>query len=101
MRRLRTRNKTKGLNPGAMLENPKQKEGIESKCDAKEPVSKGQDLIWAQCTRTRIKIKGSNLGAIPENLKEREGIESERDEENPKYKEGIESRCNAIELKSE
>ena len=27
----------KGLNPGAILENPKQKKGFESKCDAEEP----------------------------------------------------------------
>ena len=62
-----------------MSENPEQKKGIESRCDAREPKSKGWDLILAQCQRTRFKTKGSNLGAIQENSKQREGIESERD----------------------
>ena len=69
-----------------MSENPEQKEGIKSGCDARESVSKGRDLIWAQFQRTRIKIKGSNLAAISENLKEREGIESERDVEESEIK---------------
>ena len=42
---LRTRNKMKGLNPGAMSENSEQEEGIESGRDAREPESKGRDLI--------------------------------------------------------
>ena len=42
----------KGSNLGTMPENPKQKEGIESRCDAGEPEKKR---------------KGSNLGAMSEN----------------------------------
>ena len=40
VRCLRTRNKTKGSNPGAMSENPKQNEGIKSWRDAREPKTK-------------------------------------------------------------
>ena len=79
MRCLRTRNKTKQLSPGVMSENPEHKEQIESRCNAREPKSKGRVLIWAQCQRTRLKTKGSNLRAIQENPKQSEGIESERD----------------------
>ena len=78
----RTRNITKGSNPGempenlkqnegsnrgAMSENLKQKEKIESGRNTGEPETKGRDQIWAQCQRTQIKIKGSNLGEISEN----------------------------------
>ena len=53
----RTRNKRKGSNPGAMMENSKQKEGIKSERDAGEP---------------KTKTKGSNLGTM---LKQNEEIE--------------------------
>ena len=61
-----------------MLENLKQKEGIDQ--------------------RTRIKTKGSNLGAMLENPKQNEGIESRRDAGEPEIKKkGIESRRDARE----
>ena len=112
----------KGMNPGMMLENPKQNEGIECGRDAGEHETKRRVRIWEICLRTQnkreglntdvipenlkckriqIKIKGSNLGTIPENPKEREGIESGRDTEEPEKKEErIESSCNARELES-
>ena len=49
----------KGLNLGAMLENPNQNKGIESGCDVGEP---------------EIKRKGSNLGAMLENPNQRDKI---------------------------
>ena len=73
------RNITKGSNPGTMPENPKEKEGIESGHDVKEPETKGKDRIRAQYRRTINKRKGSNLGAMLENLNQNKGIESRRD----------------------
>ena len=57
----RTQNKRKRSNLGMMLENLEQKEGIESRCNGREPEKKR---------------KGSNLGAMPENPNQNEGIES-------------------------
>ena len=45
---LRTRNKTKGSNPGAIPENLKQIEGIESECDAGEFETNQRDRIRAR-----------------------------------------------------
>ena len=59
-----------------MPKNPKQKEGIESGRDVKDPGTKGRDRIWARSQRTRIKTNGSNLGAMSENPKKNQGIES-------------------------
>ena len=70
-----------------MLENPKQKEWIESGRDAGEPKKKeGRDLIWARCSRTRNKMKGANPGAMPKNLNQNKGIESGRDVREPETK---------------
>ena len=47
MRCWRTCNKRKVLNPDAILENPKQKEGIESRHDAREPeIKKEGNESW-------------------------------------------------------
>ena len=48
----RTRNKREGSNPDSIPENPKQKEGIESGCNARELESKQRDRIWARYRRT-------------------------------------------------
>ena len=48
----------KGSNPGVMLENPKQNEGIESGRDAEEP---------------ETKQKCPNLGTMSENPKQKKG----------------------------
>ena len=55
----------KGSNPGAIQENPKQKEGIESERDAREPGKKRR--------------KGSNLGTMLENPNKNQRIKSRRD----------------------
>ena len=89
----------KGSNPGAMSENPKQKEGIKSGHNAGEPETKGMDRILARCQRTQIKTNKSNLGAmleipkkktkesnpatLPQNLKQKEMIKSGRDAGEP------------------
>ena len=39
--------KIKGSNLGAMPENPKKNDGIESERNAGEPETKGRDQIWA------------------------------------------------------
>ena len=70
--------KRKGSNLCAMLANPEQKEGIESRRDARKPESKQRDQIWAQFSSTRNKMKGSNLSAMLENPKRKEGSESPR-----------------------
>ena len=41
--------KTKGSNPGVMLEKSKQNEGIEFWCDVEEPETKRRDQIQARC----------------------------------------------------
>ena len=64
----------KGSNPGAMLENLKQNEGIESRRDAREPKSKQRGRIWARCLRTQNKRKGLNPGAMSENPKQKKGL---------------------------
>ena len=69
----------KGSNPSLMPENQKQKEGIESGRDAKEPETKRREQIQEGCLRTRNKTNGSNPGAMPENPKQNEGIVSGRD----------------------
>ena len=106
MRCRRTRNKTKGSNPDAMPENPKQNEGIESMRDAgepktkegikfghdaREPETKGRDRIWVRCWRNQNKTKGSNPGTMPKNRNKTKGSNSGVMPENPKQKEGIES----------
>ena len=63
--------KTKGLNLGAMHENPKKKR---------------RDRIQARCRRTRNKHMGSNLCAMPENPKRKEGIESKSNAKEPETK---------------
>ena len=75
----------KGSNPGTMLENPKKKEGIESRHDTREPETKRRDRIPTQCRRTQNK-KGSNPGTMPENPKQKKGIEFEHDAEEPETK---------------
>ena len=40
---LRTKNKTKGSNPGAMSKNSKQNEGTKSGCDGGKPETKQRD----------------------------------------------------------
>ena len=90
-----------------MLENLKQKEGIEYGHDVGEPEIKRRDRIRARCQRTQNKKKGSNPGTMPENPKEKKGSNpgtmSENSNqnkgsnsgampENPKKNEGIESR---------
>ena len=62
-----------------MLENPKQKEWIESGHDAGEPEIKRRDRIWARCWRTQNKKKGLNPGRMSVNPKQKEGIESGHD----------------------
>ena len=71
---------------GAMTENPKQNEGIESGRNPREPESKQRDRIWARCPRTQNKTNGSNPGAMQENPKQNEGIESGRDVGEPESK---------------
>ena len=103
--------KMKGSNLGAMLEKPKQKEGIDSERDGGEHEIKGRDRIRTRYRRTRNRRTGSNLGAMPKKSNKNKGIESGRDTkgkgpnqctmpENPKQKEGNKSRCNERELKS-
>ena len=72
--------KTKGSNPSAMPENSKQKVGIESRRNAREPEKK--------------KTKGSNPGAMSENPKMKKGIESRQQNE------GNESGRDASELET-
>ena len=68
---------------GVMPKNLKQKEGIKSRCDAREH---------------EIKRKGSNLGAMLENPNQNKGIESGCDAGEPEIKkEVIKSRSNARE----
>ena len=76
----------KGSNPGAMLENLKQNEGIESGRDAGELETKRRDRIQARCRRTRNKTKGSNPSAMSENLKQNEEIEFGHDAGEPEIK---------------
>ena len=45
----------KRSNPGAMSENPKQKEENESRHDAGEPETKRRGQILVQCLRTETK----------------------------------------------
>ena len=67
----------KGIESGHGAGEPKiKKEGIESRCDARESESKQRDSIWARYPRTRNKTKGSNTGAMLENLKQKKGIKS-------------------------
>ena len=73
-------------NPGTMPENPKQKEGIESGRNSREPERKGRDRILVRCPKTRNKMKGSNQGAMSENLKQKEGIESGHNAREPETK---------------
>ena len=83
MRCWRTCNKRKVSNLDAILENSKQKEGIESRRDAREP---------------EIKRKGMNLTEMTENTNQNKGIESGRDAGEPEIKkEGIKLRSNARE----
>ena len=86
MRFQRTRIKTKRFILGAIPENLKQNERIESGRDAGEP---------------KKKRRGSNLSAMAENLNQKEGIESRRDAGEPeRIKEGIESGRDAREPES-
>ena len=74
-----------------MPENPKQKEGIESRSNARELESKQMDRIWARCPRTQNKTKGLNLGAMAENLNQNKEIESGRNAREPESKQRVES----------
>ena len=90
-----------------MSKNLKQKEGIKSKHDFRDPETKQRDRIYARCWRTRNKTKELNPGVIPENPKKkgmdrirarcrrtwnkRKGSNQVTMSENSKQKEGIES----------
>ena len=87
-----------------MPENPKQKVGIESRSNAREPETKQRNQIWVPCQRTQNermesnlgnKMKGTNPGAMPKNPKQKEGIESGRDAGEPetKRRDQIQARC--------
>ena len=71
--------KRKGTNLGAITENLKQNEGIESGRDVGELKTNQRDRIRAQCMKTLNKRKGSNPGAMQENPKQNKGYESEHD----------------------
>ena len=72
--------KIKGLNLGAMSENPKkEEEGIESGHDVGEPETNRRDRIYERCQRIRNKRKGLNLGAKPENPNQNKWINSRCD----------------------
>ena len=77
-------NQNKGIECGHdAREHEIEKEGIESRSNARELDTKLRDRIRARYRRTRNKRKGLNLGTMLENPERREGIESGHDDREP------------------